>query len=57
MKYVATWKAHGTTYESGRHDTLEACELDVFGRAYAPLPNCVRFWQVDNNAEIERESE
>ena len=57
MKYVATWKAHGTTYESGRHDTLEACELDVFGRAYAPLPSSVRFWQVGNNAEIERESE
>lgn len=44
--YYATWKAHGQTYQTKDHETLAACERDVFGRAYAPTRNSVRFWQV-----------
>jgi len=46
VTYYATWRAHGQTYESGPHDTLESCQREVFGRAYAPSRNAVTFWQV-----------
>tara|TARA_R110001606_G_scaffold352579_1_gene502967 strand:- start:270 stop:431 length:162 start_codon:yes stop_codon:yes gene_type:complete len=46
MVYYATWRAHGTTFQSKQHATLEAAELEVFGIAFAPQRDAVTFWQV-----------
>ena len=47
MIYYATWKAHGTRYTTKQqHDTLAACDREVFGQAYAPSKESVTFWQM-----------
>ena len=50
MAYYATYNAHGTRYQTGVHDTLEAVELEVFGKAYAPSRNAVTFWQIEESS-------
>ena len=46
LAYYATFKAHGTTFQTLKRPTLAEVETDVFGRASAPQRSAVRFWQV-----------
>ena len=50
MIYYATWKAHGTTYQTKMCETLKEAEVLVFGIASAPQRDSVTFYQLEKDS-------